>query len=121
MGAFLYLYMVSVELLKEINEKIVLVGFFKVEPLHIRYYYEKVYNEKLKEHCSMCLREGYEMLKRYYRGNLDALVENETVNRQKLERNIYELKLRLIECKKLEQYETCEWIKNRIEYLKTQL
>ena len=69
----------------------------------------------------MCLREGYEMLKRYYRGNLDALVENETVNRQKLERNIYELKLRLIECKKLEQYETCEWIKTRIEYLKTQL
>ena len=41
--------MVSVELLKEINEKIVLVGFFKVEPLHIRYYYEMVYNEKLKE------------------------------------------------------------------------
>ena len=69
----------------------------------------------------MCLREGYEMLKRYYRGNLNALDENETVSKQKEEYSIYQLKLRLIECKKLEQYETCEWIKNRIEYFKTQL
>ena len=113
--------MVSVELLKEINEKIVLVGFFKVEPIHIRYYYEKVYNEKLKEHCSMCLREGYEMLKRHYRANLSRLEKDEIVYRQSTEHAIYQLKLRLIECKKLEQYETCEWIKNRIEYLKTQL
>ena len=99
--AFLYLIMVSAELLKEINEKIVSVGFFKVEPNHIRYYYEKVYNEKLKEHCSMCLREGYEMLKRYYRGNLNALVETESVSKQKVEHSIYQLKLRLIECKSI--------------------
>ena len=113
--------MVSVELLKEINDKIVSVGFFKVEPNHIRYYYEKVYKERIKEHCSMCLREGYEMLKRHYRANLDRLNETDAVTKQKIERSIYELKLSLIDCRKLEQYEVCEWITKRIEYLKSQL
>lgn len=95
---FYFCVMTNINLLTEINENIVSKGFYTVDAVKIRYYYKEVYKTELKENCSSCLRDAYQMLIKYYQGNIDKANAS---NKQIIEARIYELKKKLIELNEL--------------------
>jgi len=115
---FYFCIMTNINLLTEINENIVSKGFYTVDAVKIRYYYKEVYKTELKENCSSCLRDAYQMLIKYYRGNIDKANAS---NKQIIEARIYELKKKLIEFKRADKFELCEVIKNQIEINKAKI
>ena len=102
----------SLEFLNELHIEIVSKGFYNIEPTKIRYYYKAIYNKELKSGCSSCLIDAVASIKNYYRG---AIVRFDASNKEIVKDVIRRLKSQLIEAKRNEQFELCEFIKSRIE------
>jgi hypothetical protein len=102
----------SLDFLNEIHAEIISKGFYSIEPVKIRYYYKAIYNKELNNGCSSCLIDAVVSIKNYYRG---AIVRYDGANKEIVKDIIRRLKSQLIEAKKNEQFELCEFIKSRIE------
>jgi len=101
------------EFILELNEQIISKSLREIPDSKLRYYYNIIYKEKLKENCSSCFSDAYQRIKIYYRAQVGLLQkERWTAN------DVGYLKIAFIHFKEENKPEHCEWILNKINQLK---
>jgi hypothetical protein len=63
----------TIEELKEMQEKLVSKSYYEVSIPTIRFYHLKVYGEPLNESCSACIRDSYVRLKKWYHAQIEKV------------------------------------------------